>query len=284
MPSCSSSCRAAGLVLRVVRLPPAADHRPGGGDHHVEHPLAGRDLLGELAGGEADPGTQLVDVRPGRAARPARTPCPRDGCSRPEARLSRVVLPAPFGPRTTQRSSSSTCQDRLRTRKLPLRITLTRSNARTVSSSGGMGHGRLEHGSIQPRTARRSDGVPVIRVTGGRAEDLVADRVQGGAQGAVQHRLGLHLGHHDLGRDQGDRGDLALHPVGQRRPAGLAHLAGQHRPAAGRAPRRWRPRRGRAGRPARRAPARRPSPAATAARTTSAASAPLEAVLACRSP
>ena len=48
--------------------------------------------------------------RPRRAARRAAATVPRVGCSCAAASCSSVVLPAPFGPSTTQRSSSSTVQ------------------------------------------------------------------------------------------------------------------------------------------------------------------------------
>jgi predicted NBD/HSP70 family sugar kinase len=139
--------------------------------------------------------SSLTSTRPSRS--PSTQACPREGCRRADARLSRVVLPAPLGPRITHRSSSSTCQDRLRTRKFPDRITLTRSNAMTVSSSGG----RVTEGgvSVGSSTAPSNHAGRWRPLCGGRAEHLVADRVERGVQGAVQHRLGRHLGDHHLG-------------------------------------------------------------------------------------
>ena len=75
-----------------------------------------------------------TSVRPSRA--PSTSTVPRDGCSRAAARFSRVVLPAPLGPSTTQRSSSSTRQSTSRSRSLPPRVTVACSTAMTRSGSG----------------------------------------------------------------------------------------------------------------------------------------------------
>ena len=69
-------------------------------------PGVGRGVLGD----EPDPG----QLRPGRGAGGRRGPrsCPQVGASRPTARLSRVVLPAPFGPTrptTRARPGCSAC-------------------------------------------------------------------------------------------------------------------------------------------------------------------------------
>src|ERR1700716_2004287 len=56
---------------------------------------------------------------------------------RAEARFSRVVLPAPLGPRTTHRSSSSTRHDRSWSRSAPPRVTVARSTSMTRSGSAG---------------------------------------------------------------------------------------------------------------------------------------------------
>src|SRR5688500_18202663 len=53
------------------------------------------------------------------------------GCRRAAATCRRVVLPAPFGPRITQRSPSLTSQSTLSSRVFLPRTTLTEANSRT---------------------------------------------------------------------------------------------------------------------------------------------------------
>ena len=91
------------------------------------------------------------------STRPSRSPStrtvPRVGCSRAAARLSRVVLPAPLGPRTTHRSSSSTRHDTSRSRSVLPRRTVARSMSMTRSGSmSGSADGVTA--TIQPDTHR----------------------------------------------------------------------------------------------------------------------------------
>ena len=98
------------VVEVVVLLAPAPDDAVRRRHDDVAHPLVARDPVGERGAGEADPR--------GAARRRRRCRAPRRGCRRrpavgwicAEATCSSVVLPAPLGPRITQRSSSSTVQ------------------------------------------------------------------------------------------------------------------------------------------------------------------------------
>ena len=194
-------------------------------------------LLGELAGGEADPGTQLVDVGAARAARRARRRCRGTGAAGRTARLSRVVLPAPLGPRTTQRSSSSTCQVRPRSRWLPPRMTLDPVEGDDGVVVGRGRHGEsLEHASIQPRSVPAP--APGIRPRwSSRTPRRVPRRGPYAARRAAPARSATSADH-DLRRDQRDRGDLVLHPLGQRACRRPGRPRRPAPPAAGRAPRR----------------------------------------------
>ena len=115
----------------VVALAPATDDAVGGGhDDVVRRPRRT---------GCARPGRP----RPARSAAAARRrrprPAPRRGCrprrasgaSAPAASWSSVVLPAPLGPRTTQRWPSSTSQVTSSSRVAWPRTTLTPANSRT---------------------------------------------------------------------------------------------------------------------------------------------------------
>src|SRR3954453_19181043 len=73
--------------------------------------------------------TSNTSTRPRRSPRTWTTP--RDGCRYVDATWSSVVLPAPFGPRTTQRSPSSTAQSTASRIGLPPRITVTPRRSRT---------------------------------------------------------------------------------------------------------------------------------------------------------
>ena len=120
------------VVELVVLLAPAADHAVRRGHDHVAHPLVARDPLGEGRAGQADPRPQLEDVD---GAEDLAEDAGDTGvgwiCA--EATCSRVVLPAPFGPSTTQRSSSSTVQSiDVDQRRCPRR-TVTPASSRTAA-------------------------------------------------------------------------------------------------------------------------------------------------------
>ena len=75
-----------------------------------------------------------TSTRPSRS--PSSSTVPVVGCISAAASRRSVVLPAPLGPSTTQRSSSSTVQSRSASRSLPLRRTPTPAMRITVSGSG----------------------------------------------------------------------------------------------------------------------------------------------------
>ena len=96
-------------VESAVGLPPPADDGVAGGDDDVD------DLLPPGSAGPARPrrarsAAAARTRRRRRAARRARATVPQVGYRVVAASCSSVVLPAPFGPSTTHRSSSSTAQ------------------------------------------------------------------------------------------------------------------------------------------------------------------------------
>ena len=83
-----------------------------GGEHDVAHPLAGRQPVGDRRARQADPRPQLEDVDRAEPLAEHVRRRPSSGASGPAAICSSVVLPAPFGPRTTQRSPSRPSRSR----------------------------------------------------------------------------------------------------------------------------------------------------------------------------
>ena len=122
--------------------------------------------------------SSLTSVRPIRS--PSTCATPVVGCSRPAARLSRVVLPAPLGPSTTQRSSSSTRQVRSCSRAVPERRTPTLSRLTTRSGSTGAAAGAVPAApGIRSPVTRPSNhaarGAPHGRRPGNRVGHRVVD-------------------------------------------------------------------------------------------------------------
>ena len=102
--------------------------------------------------------------------RPSRSPstctAPTVGCSSADASRSSVVLPAPFGPSTTQRSSSSTAQLTWRNSIEPHRRTPTPSIRRTRSVRSGW-----SFSAVDPAVNNDSDDDP-----GATTSPILADR------------------------------------------------------------------------------------------------------------
>ena len=98
-------------------------------------------LLAPAARGTRSAKAALVSPMRGRSSKTSTVPrtssripaTPEVGCSWAEATCSSVVLPAPFGPRTTQRSSSSTVQSTSSSRVARPRRTVTPANSRTAA-------------------------------------------------------------------------------------------------------------------------------------------------------
>ena len=107
----------------------------------------------------------MTSVRPSRS--PSTCTHPAGGCSRPAARLTSVVLPAPLGPSTTHRSSSSTRQVMSCSEGGAARVTVAWSIAITIAVDhsgsalpGSAGWGSLAWGSLAATTgSSRSTGL-----------------------------------------------------------------------------------------------------------------------------
>src|ERR1035437_10143461 len=108
------------MVERVVVLAPTPHDPVGSGDDHIPDQLVDRQIRGRSSNTSTAPRTS------------PRTPAtPVVGWIRPAASCSRVVLPAPFGPRMTHRWPSSPSQVMSFISVLPSRTTLTPANSRT---------------------------------------------------------------------------------------------------------------------------------------------------------
>ena len=81
-------------------------------------------------------GPQGADIDPARDGRPRTSTVPAVGHSRAPATCSSVVLPEPFGPRTTQRSPGRTASRCRRGRRLPRGARVTPCRAMTGSAVG----------------------------------------------------------------------------------------------------------------------------------------------------
>ena len=147
------------VVEVVVLLAPPADHAVRRGHDHVADQLVARDALGEGRAGETDPGAQLEDVDGAEDLAEDPGDARRWGGSVPSATCTSVVLPAPLGPRMTQRSSSSTVQSTSSSRVASPRRTVTPANCRTGSiapSSPGLGTRRRRAPAGRPQPTARA--------------------------------------------------------------------------------------------------------------------------------
>ena len=131
-PSCSSRSVGAVLVGAFVLLAPAPGDGPGPGDDDVADALVRREPLGEGCRGQADPRPDLEHVDPTQASRRGRghdtAGTGRGRSTRPGAAWS---CRRRSGPRTTQRSPSSTAQSTASRIGAPPRTTVTPRRSRT---------------------------------------------------------------------------------------------------------------------------------------------------------